>query len=107
PLGHLACDGGKALDEFIQRIVVLQILKQRFYRHPCARKNRGPPENLGVNRYERVCRHVGSIADRRLGVNLGTSMSATGVPSMASIGPINAGEWGAHYSSESLLLFFP
>ena len=67
---HLATNSWKARDEFIERVIIFQILKERFHGNSCARKNRRPTENLGVNGDERICGHVGSITDSGFRVNI-------------------------------------
>ena len=56
--------------EFIERVIIFQILEERFYRHSRARKNRSTAENFGVNGDERVSRHAGSITDSGVRVNI-------------------------------------
>lgn len=46
---HLAADSWKALDEFIERVIIFQILEEGFHRDPCAGKNRCAAENFGID----------------------------------------------------------
>jgi hypothetical protein len=66
---HLAANSWKALDEFIERVIIFQILKERFHRHSRAHKNRSAAENFGVNGDQRVCGHASSITDSCVRVN--------------------------------------
>lgn len=53
--------GREALDEFLEGVVVLQILEEGLYGHACAAEDRSSPENLRVNGDEIRRVHVWSI----------------------------------------------
>ena len=59
--GHVAGNGGEAVEEFFEAVIVFEIIKERLDRHPCSGEDGGTAENIWVG-----CDQVGRAHNEML-----------------------------------------
>jgi hypothetical protein len=59
--GHVAGNGGEAVEEFFEAVIVFEIIEERLDRHPCSGEDGGAAENIWVG-----CDQVGRTHNEML-----------------------------------------